>query len=70
MPTFFDSWLPLIYLYVAGGIFFFFGMYLVKRSSAIDLSLKRHRFWYRVMLFGFFYFVFLHFIITIAALYF
>jgi hypothetical protein len=70
MLSFFDAWLPLIYLYGAGGIFFFFGMYIIKRSGAIDVTIKRHRFWYKVMFFGFFYFVFMHFIFTIAALYF
>jgi hypothetical protein len=70
MPSFFDSWFTFIYLYGAGGIFFFFGMYIIKRSGAIDLSIKRHRFWYRVMFFGFFYFVLMHFLLTIAALYF
>jgi hypothetical protein len=70
MPSFFDSWFTLIYLYGVGGIFFFFGMYIIKRSGAIDLTIKRHRFWYKVMIFGFFYFVLMHFLLTIAALYF
>ncbi|MCH7965673.1 MAG: hypothetical protein IH852_17250 [Bacteroidetes bacterium] len=70
MLSFFDSWFPLIYLYGLGGVFFFFGMYIIKRSGAIDLTIKRHRFWFRVMFFGFFYFVLMHVILTIAALYF
>ncbi|MGB5893123.1 MAG: hypothetical protein WBG58_03025 [Ignavibacteriaceae bacterium] len=70
MLSFFDSWLPLIYLYGVGGIFFFFGMYFIKRSGAIDLSIKRNRFWYRVMFLGYFYFVLMHTFLTIAALYF
>jgi len=69
MLTFFDTWLPFIYLYVVGGIFFFFGMYIIKRSGAIDLSLKRHRYWYRVMFLGYFYFVLMHFFWNLAALY-
>jgi len=69
MPSFFNSWLPFIYLYGVGGIFFFAGMYIIKKSGAIDLKIKRHRFWYKVMFFGFFYFVLLHFLLTVAALY-
>ena len=69
MPSFFNSWLPFLYLYGVGGFFFFFGMFLIKRYGAIDLTKKKHKFWWRVMFFGFFYFVALHFILTIAALY-
>jgi hypothetical protein len=68
--SFFNSWLPFIYLYGVGGIFFFYGIYIIKRSGAIDLRIKRHRFWYRVMLLGYLYFVIMHATLTIAALYF
>jgi hypothetical protein len=70
MPSFFNSWLPFIYLYGIGGIFFFSGIIIIKKTGAIDLSKKRHKYWMKVMLFGFFYFVTLHFFLTIAALYF
>jgi len=70
MPSFFNSWLPFIYLYVVGGIFFFSGIFLIKKTGAIDLTIKRHRYWYKVMIFGFFYFVLLHFSLTVIALYF
>ncbi|MBT8378102.1 MAG: hypothetical protein KJN64_02605 [Ignavibacteria bacterium] len=70
MPSFFDAWLPFIYLYGVGGIFFFSGIIIIKKSGAINLSKKRNKFWLRVMLFGFFYFVALHFLVNIAALYF
>lgn len=69
MPSFFNSWLPYIYLYVVGGFFFFLGLYLIKRYGAIDLTKKTHRFWMKVMVFGYFYFAALHFILIIAALY-
>jgi hypothetical protein len=69
MPSFLNSWLPFIYLYGIGGIFFFFGLIIIKKSGAIDLTKKRHKFWLKVMLFGFFYFVTLHLFLTIAALY-
>ena len=70
MPSFFNSWLPFIYLYVVGGIFFFSGIFLIKKSGAIDLTIKRHRFWYKVMIFGFIYFAIMHFILTTISLYF
>jgi len=70
MPSFFNSWFPFIYLYGVGGIFFFTGIYIIRKSGAIDLNIKRHRFWYRVMLWGYLYFVVLHASLTIAALYF
>lgn len=69
MPSFFNSWLPFIYLYGVGGFFFLVGMIIIKRSGAINLEIKRHRYWYRVLILGFFYFVVLHASFTIFALY-
>jgi len=34
------------------------------------LTKKQHKFWMKVMIFGFFYFIVLHFFLIIAALYF
>jgi len=69
MPTFFNSWLPFLYLYGVGGFFFLLGMIIIKRSGAINLKIKRHRFWYKVLIFGFFYFAAFHAFFTILALY-
>jgi hypothetical protein len=69
MPTFFNSWLPFLYLYGVGGFFFFLGLFLIKRYGAIDLTKKQHKFWLKVMIFGYFYFVVIHFLLIIAALY-
>jgi len=69
MPTFFDSWLPFIYLYVGGGIFFLAGMLLIRRTKALDMRLKRDRFWWKAMIFGYFYFMAIHAFSIIAALY-
>jgi hypothetical protein len=69
MPSISHTWLPLLYLYGFGGLFFFSGMIIIKKSNAIDLSKKRHRFWYKVLIFGFFYFVAFHALTTLAALY-
>lgn len=69
MPSITHTWLPLIYLYGVGGIFFLIGMIIIKKSGAINLQRKRHRYWYRVLIFGYFYFVALHTFFTLIALY-
>jgi len=69
MPPFSHTWLPFIYLYGVGGLFFLIGMIIIKKSNAIDLKKKRHRFWFKVLIFGFFYFVLFHAFFTLAALY-
>lgn len=69
MPPFSHTWLPYIYLYGVGGIFFIIGIIITKKSKAMDLSKKRHRFWFRILIFGFVYYMALHFILIIAALY-
>ncbi|MCF8259930.1 MAG: hypothetical protein K9J12_04095 [Melioribacteraceae bacterium] len=69
MPSFFNTWLPYIYLYGVGGIFFLMGMVIIRKSGAINMKKKTHRYWNKVLIFGFFYFVALHAFFTIAALY-
>ncbi len=69
MPPISHTWLTLLYLYGVGGLFFWIGMILIRKSKAIDLNKKRHRFWYKVLIFGFFYFVAFHTLTTIVALY-
>jgi len=69
MPSFFNSWLPFIYLYGVGGIAFFIGLYIVTKSGSLNMKNKRHRRWFFISLGGYFYFVFLHAFLIIAALY-
>ncbi|HOI30367.1 MAG TPA: hypothetical protein PLZ15_11485 [Melioribacteraceae bacterium] len=69
MPSFSHSWLPFIYLYVCGGIIFFTGMYIIHKSNSLDLRLKKNRRWRKVLYFGFFYFMIIHAILIIAAIY-
>lgn len=69
MPSFFNTWLPFIYLYGVGGIFFFAGMILIRKLKGIDMRKKKHRFWWKVMFFGYFYFMIIHALLIIAALY-
>ncbi|MFZ1290974.1 MAG: hypothetical protein WAR79_12835 [Melioribacteraceae bacterium] len=70
MPSFFDIWLPFIYLYGVGGIFFFSGMYIITKSGALNTKRKSHRFWLKTLFGGFLFFFSIHFISIIAALYF
>jgi hypothetical protein len=69
MLTFFDVWLPYIYLYGAGGIFFIIGLLITKKAGAMNLNRKYHRYWFKVLIFGFIWFMMIHFILIIAALY-
>ncbi|PID60702.1 MAG: hypothetical protein CR986_03650 [Ignavibacteriae bacterium] len=69
MLSFFDTWVPFLYLYGVGGFFFLVGMIIIKRSGAINLQKKNHRYWYRVLIFGYFYFVALHSFFIILARY-
>ncbi|MCK5331534.1 MAG: hypothetical protein KAK01_09000 [Candidatus Marinimicrobia bacterium] len=68
MLTIQHTWLPYLYLYLVGGAFFLLGMIIIRKSGAINLKLKKHRFWNRVLIFGFFWFVVMHAILTHAAL--
>jgi len=69
MLPFSQVWLPFIYLYGVGGIFFGLSMFFIYKSGGIDLSRKRHRYWNKVMYFGFFYFVVFHLVMIYTALY-
>ncbi|MBZ0179313.1 MAG: hypothetical protein K8F36_08480 [Melioribacteraceae bacterium] len=69
MISFFDSWLPFIYLYGVGGVLFTTGMVLISKSKSLDLRKKIHKFWFKVLIFGFIYFMLIHGLFTIAALY-
>lgn len=40
MSTFTDIWLPYIYLYGVGGVFFFSGMYLITKTKALNTGKK------------------------------
>ncbi|MBS4033207.1 MAG: hypothetical protein KGZ85_01965 [Ignavibacterium sp.] len=70
MPPFEQTWLPYIYLYGVGGLFFIIGMITIKKSGGIDLTKKRHRYWWKVLIFGMIYFMIFHAVLIIAALYF
>ena len=67
-PDFDRAWLPYLYLYGVGGLFFVTGLFLVCRSKACDFSRPLHKRWFRVLLFGFAWYAFLHGAQTYVAL--
>lgn len=69
MPSLFNSWIPFMYLYGVGGVFFFTGIYIIVKSKSLNLERKNHRRWIKILISGFFYFMFIHAILIIAALY-
>lgn len=70
MPDFFQTWLPFVYLYGVGGIFFFFGMFIIIKSGALNPERKQHKFWIRALFGGYLFFMSLHASLIITALYF
>jgi hypothetical protein len=70
MPSFYNTWLPFIYLYGVGGIFFTSGLIIIKKSGAYNPAKKRHRLWWKITILGFFYFMAIHALLILAALYF
>jgi len=69
MPTFANTWLPFIYLYGVGGVFFLSGLIITKKSNAVNFEKKQHRYWWKITIFGFFYFMAIHALMILAALY-
>ena len=69
MISFFNSWLPFIYLYGFGGLFFVIGIVITLKAGSFDLKKKKHRYWFKVLIFGFFWFMAIHVLLIIAALY-
>tara|TARA_Y100000814_G_C12347126_1_gene405950 strand:- start:1453 stop:1668 length:216 start_codon:yes stop_codon:yes gene_type:complete len=68
MIDFNQSWLPFIYLYGVGGIFFAIGVRLIVKTDALNLSIHRHRIWLKLLFFGFGFYMLLHLILILLAL--
>lgn len=69
LQSIFQTWIPFIYLYVVGGVFFFSGMYIIIKSGSLNLAKRQHRFWVKVLFGGFFFFALMHAFLIISALY-
>lgn len=63
------TWLPYIYLYAVGGIFFLTGLILVMRHRSLNIKFRKDRWWFRILLFGFGWYALIHAAIILAALY-
>lgn len=68
MDLFSHSWLPFIYLYGLGGILFVFGIIITLKAGSFDLSRYSHKKWMWVLMFGFVWYLAMHFLMTLAAL--
>jgi thiosulfate reductase cytochrome b subunit len=69
MPSFFNTWLPFIYLYVVGGLFFITGLIIAVKSGSLNKQIPRHRKWFWLLIFGYCFFFILHALLITAALY-
>ena len=68
MDLFYHSWLPFIYLYGVGGIFFVLGLIIIRRSGSLELSIPKHQRWLKILYFGFIWYMLIHGALTFFAL--
>ena len=68
MLDFSRIWIPYIYLYGVGGGFFLIGMFIILRSRSLKLERVRHKEWYQILIFGFFYYMGIHGFFTFVAI--
>ncbi|HBR86903.1 MAG TPA: hypothetical protein DEA65_03580 [Candidatus Marinimicrobia bacterium] len=68
MDLFSHSWLPFLYLYGVGGIFFALGLFIIRRSGSLNLTKPRHSKWLKVLYFGFVWYLMIHGVFTYLAL--
>lgn len=67
--TFGRVWAPLIYLYGVGGLFFVVGMIISTRSKSLNTKTRNGKKWFKLLLFGYGWYLFIHTSLTLAALY-
>ena len=67
MLDFSRTWIPYIYLYGVGGGIFLIGMFIIFRSRSLKLEIVRHKEWYKILIFGFFYYMGIHALFPFAA---
>tara|TARA_B100001750_G_C15366238_1_gene524898 strand:+ start:161 stop:463 length:303 start_codon:yes stop_codon:yes gene_type:complete len=68
MLDFSRTWIPYIYLYGVGGGIFLIGLFIILRSRSLKPERVRHKGWYRILIFGFFYYMGIHGFFTFAAI--
>ncbi len=62
-------WWPYFYLYGVGAVIFLIGLWMILGYRSCVLSRPRDRFWFGVLIFGFFWYAGIHFLWYMAALY-
>jgi hypothetical protein len=67
MLDFSRSWVPYIYLYGVGGGIFLIGMFIILRSRSLKLERVRHKEWYKILIFGFVYYLCIHGVFSLFA---
>lgn len=68
MLPFSETWLPYLYLYGAGGCLFLVGIWLILRHRALNLKLRKHRYWFMILLGGFLWYAAIHAFFILAAM--
>lgn len=61
-------WLPYIYLYGFGGIVFLLGVYTIKRQKTVDEENPKEKFFFRLLFYGYAWFMGIHLFFTVLAL--
>lgn len=64
-----NPWTSYFYLYGFGGMLFLVGIYLILRTRACQLGRGHDTFWFKVLIFGYCFYAFMHAAWTLLALY-
>lgn len=64
-----NPWTSYLYLYGFGGVFFLVGIFIILKSGACQLGRGNDTFWFKVLLFGYFFYAAMHALWIVAALY-
>ena len=65
-----EYWWPYLYQYGVGGAIFIVGLIIILKTGACRLSRKQDRFWFTVLVLGFFWYAGGHFLWYEAAIHF
>ena len=66
--NFYQTWLPLFYLYGVGGIAFLLGTFLIYKTGALRASYETHKKWIWVLFYGYFFYAFIHALFIFLAI--
>ena len=58
--SFYQTWLPFLYLYGIGGAAFLFGTFLIYKTGALRVNYETHKKWIWVLFYGYFFYAFIH----------